>query len=67
MAQSWRARPGTAVRYRDGAGRVFHAIVTAVTNQTTLDLRVGRTAVAGSVRDTNRTGAGWFRSQKELT
>jgi len=31
---------GTSVRYRE-SGRVYHAIVTGVTNQTTLNLRIG--------------------------
>jgi hypothetical protein len=33
-------KKGTTVRYRQ-SGRVYHAVVTGVTNQTTLDLRVG--------------------------
>ena len=65
MAQKWKVRVGTVVRYRNVGGRVFHAIVTTVTNQTTVNLRWGngstKGSVTGAVRDTNRTGAGWFR------
>jgi hypothetical protein len=66
MAQNWRVKRGTEVRYRNASNRVFHAIVTAVTNQTTVNLRVGngatKLAVTGALRRTAEgTGAGWYR------
>lgn len=68
---AWSVRAGTAVRYRDATGRVFHAIVTAVTNQDTVDLRVGNGATKLTVttvpRETDRTGAGWYRNGEVLT
>lgn len=49
---------GTTVRYRE-SGRVYRAIVTAVTNQTTLNLRIGngtsKRVIIGAVK-VNPTG-----------
>jgi len=50
---------GTSVRYRE-SGRVYHAIVTAVTNQTTLNLRIGNGATKRTITGAtkvNPTGA----------
>lgn len=67
---AWAVRAGTAVRYRDLGGRVFHAIVTTVTDQNTVNLRVGngatKLAVTGALRETDRTGAGWYRNGEVL-
>lgn len=58
---------GSFVRYRTSTGKFEHAIVTAVTDQTTIDLRVGngstKLVVTGAVKKTMRDGgtAGWIR------
>lgn len=55
------------VKYRNASGRVRTARITAVTNATTLNLRVGigptKLAVTGAIKvNPHTTGAGWFRS-----
>lgn len=64
----WVARVGGFVRYRNAAGRVRGAIITGVTSQTTLNLRIGNGAtkatITGATKKTHgstSTGAGWFK------
>lgn len=62
--------PGSFVRYRTSAGRIRHAVVTAVTDQTTIDLRIGNGAtmstVSGATKKTAHDGgtAGWMRGSR---
>jgi len=58
---------GTSVRYRE-SGRVYHAIVTGVTNQTTLNLRIGNGAtkkvVTGATKvDPTGTTTGFYQGR----
>jgi hypothetical protein len=65
----YRPRAGLKVRYRDATGNVHHAVITAVTNDDTVDLRVGRDLTVAAVpRATERHNnvAGWYRSGKTL-
>ena len=63
-------RPGSFVRYRTAAGRVRHAIVTAVTNQTTINLRIGngstKQTVTGAAKKQPHDGggAGWMQGSR---
>ena len=62
-------RPGTKVRYRNAAGRVQPAVVTAVTNQTTLNLRIGngptRTTITGAAKVARKgVTVGWFQGAR---
>lgn len=70
MAQVWQVRVGTTVRYRDANARVHHATITAVTDQDTVDLRIGlagkNETVAGATRLTTYDPTapytpGWYR------
>lgn len=45
---------GTKVRYRNAAGRVFSAVVTAVTSQTKVNLRIGNGATKSTVTGANK-------------
>lgn len=67
MAQ--KIQTGTKVRYRTAGGRIRPATVTAVTNQTTLNLRIGNGAtkqtVTGASKVAKRTaGAGWYQGAR---
>lgn len=61
---------GTFVRYRTAAGRIRHAVVTAVTSQTVIDLRVGngstKLAVTSAPKVAMRAGggAGWMNGSR---
>lgn len=59
---------GTTVKYRQADGRVRHAIVTGVTDQSTLDLRVGNTStklvVTGATKVARHGSAvGWYQGR----
>lgn len=66
---SYIVRPGSFVRYRS-ATRVRHAIVTAVTDQTTIDLRIGngstKQTVTGAAKKQPHDGggAGWMQGSR---
>lgn len=47
-------KAGTKVRYRNSSGRVFPAVVTAVTSQTKVNLRIGNGATKGAVTGANK-------------
>lgn len=60
-------KAGTKVRYRDAAQRVHPATVVSVTNQTTLNLRIGRGgATISAVSKVARKGAtvGWYQGAR---
>ena len=64
----WQPKVGLAVRYRNAGGKVRGAIITAVTNANTLNLRIGNGAtkatITGATKKTHgstSTGAGWFK------
>ena len=62
-------KAGSKVRYRDADGRVWPAVVTAVTDQTTIDLRVGNGAtklsVTGATKVVRRgSTVGWFQGAR---
>jgi hypothetical protein len=63
-------RTGSFVRYRTAAGRVRHAVVTAVTDQTTINLRIGngstKQSVTGAVKKQPHDGggAGWMQGSR---
>lgn len=69
MSNTFQVQVGRAVKYRTASGRIRHAIVTSVTNQSTVDLRVGngstKLSVAAVAKVTKRvgTGAGWHQGQ----
>ena len=61
---------GTFVKYRTASGRIRHAVVTGVTSQTKVDLRIGNGATAAKItgvdKKTMRDGgtAGWLRGSR---
>jgi hypothetical protein len=67
MSATYKVKAGQPVRYRTAGGRILHAIVTAVTNQTTVNLRVGngptKLVVTGATKVAahDRGGAGWYQ------
>jgi hypothetical protein len=70
MSASYKVRAGQPVHYRTAAGRIRHAIVTAVTDQSTVNLRVGngptKLAVTGATKVAARDGggAGWYQGSR---
>ena len=64
---AYTVKAGTKVWYRDANGDEHHAVVTAITSQTVVDLRVGSGANATAVADLTRRakgdglGEGWLR------
>jgi hypothetical protein len=70
MSSSYVVQVGQAVQYRTAANRVRHAIVTAVTSQSVVDLRVGNgstkltVAAAPKVAKRDGGGAGWYRGSR---
>lgn len=67
MSASYKVQAGQPVKYRNAAGRISHAIVTAVTDQSTVNLRVGngstKLVVTGAIKKAARDGgtAGWYQ------
>ena len=67
MSASYKVQTGQPVKYRDSAGRVRRGIVTAVTDQSTVNLRIGngstKLAVTGATKKAARDGgtAGWYQ------
>lgn len=63
-------RPNSFVRYRTATGRICHAVVTAVTDQTTINLRIGngstKQTVTGATKRQPRDGggAGWMQGSR---
>lgn len=64
---AWAPKIGRSVTYRNAQGRIFHAVITAVTNQTTVTLRIGsasnpkKVVVAGATKVARRSAsAGWW-------
>lgn len=55
------------MRYRTAGGRVHPAVITLVTSQTVVNLRVGngptKSTIVGALKvSAHTTGAGWFHS-----
>ena len=70
MSASYYVHPGQPVNYRTSTGRIQHAIVTSVTNQSTVNLRVGngstKLVVTGAAKKAKRDGgtAGWYQGSR---
>ena len=70
MSASYKVQVGQPVRYRTAANRIRHAIVTAVTSQSVVDLRIGNGSTKSAVTSASKIaardggGAGWYQGSR---